>query len=234
MENVHEKHRERLRKLYRTFGIDSFSDHEVLEMLLYFTIPRKDTNETAHNLINAFGCLSSVFEAKPHDLLTVDGIGQKSADHIAYIGSVIRAYENDKAKQFEITKERPALDNPETMKNIIKSYFSGMKNEVFYLVFLNTRKKVIYSEKFAEGTLDTVEIYTRNVVTSALRANAHSVILAHNHLSGNPAPSNADLSTTKAIQKALWTVDIYLVDHFVIGGDNITSMREQRLIDPII
>ena len=231
MENIHEKHRERLRNLYNNFGIDSFSDHEVLEMLLYFTISRKDTNETAHNLINSFGSLSAVFEAKPHDLIAVSGIGSKSAEHISYIGSVIRAYENDKAKQFALREASPALDNANTIESILKGYFSGIKNEAFYLVYLNTRRKIIYREKISEGTIDSAEVYSRNVIASTIRANAHSVIMAHNHLSGDLSPSQADLDTTRIVGRALRSIDVQLIDHYVIGGNKIQSFKEIGLLD---
>ena len=229
MENIHENHRGRLRKLYNTFGIDSFSDHEVLEMLLYFTIPRKDTNETAHKLINTFGSLSAVFEAKPHDLRMIDGVGEKSAEHISYIGGVIRAYENDKARQAALIEASPELKDPATIKNILKGYFSCIKNEAFYLVFLNVRGKIIYREKLTEGTIDSAEVYARNVIAATLRANAHSVIMAHNHLSGNTAPSNSDLETTRMVNNALKSIGVRLVDHYIIGGDAVSTIREMNL-----
>ena len=229
-ENIHEKHRERLRNLYKNFGIDSFSDHEVLEMLLYFSIPRKDTNETAHKLINKFGSLSAVLEANAHDLLSVSGIGAKSAEHISYTGAVIRAYENDKAKQYAILEASSELSDPKTIKNILTGLFSGIKNEAFYLIFLNTRKKIIGKEKLTEGTIDTAEVYSRNVITAALRANAHSVIMAHNHLSGNPYPSNSDLSTTRVVQNALRTINVQLIDHYIIGGKEVSGIIEMGLL----
>ena len=231
MNNVHENHRKRLKNLYNRFGIDSFSDHEVLEMLLFFTIPRCDTNVTAHKLINTFGSLSAVLEANAHYLKEVEGVGEKSAEHIEYIGAVIRAYENDKAKQYALNESNPSLNNPKTVETILKGYFSGIKNEAFYLIFLNANKKIIFREKLAEGTLDSVEVYSRNIISAALRANAHSVIMAHNHLSGNLQPSNSDLETTRVVKRALDVINVQLLDHYIIGGNKVISLKSMRLVD---
>jgi len=222
--NFHEGHRERMKKRFIENGLDDFEDHQVLELLLFFSIPRRDTNEIAHRLILTFGSISNVFEAHPKDLQKVDGIGENSSVLISLISQISRRYLSDK------NKKKIFLRDVQSAAEYIKSLFVGRKNEVFYIICLDTQLNVIHDVPLFEGTVKEAIVYPRRVVEIALRYNASSVILAHNHPGGSTRPADDDVKTTQKIVNALSTVSVKVNDHFIIAGDNFFSFAQNDIL----
>lgn len=222
--NIHEGHRERLKRRFIEHGLDNFEDHQVLELLLFFSIPRRDTNEVAHKLISTFGSISNVFEAHPKELQKVEGVGENSAILISLISHISRRYLTDKTKKsFQLKDVKSAAD-------YIKSLFIGCKNEVFYVICLDTQLNVINSTPLFEGTVKEAVVYPRRVVEIVLRYNASSVILAHNHPGGSTNPSADDIRTTQKIVNALSTISVKVNDHFIIAGEKFYSFAQNGML----
>ena len=221
---THGGHRDRVKNKYLSIGIDNLYHHEILELLLFYAIPRKDTNEIAHRILEKYNTISGVFEASPQDLAQISGVGKNAAILISLTGDILRAVQKDK------TRGKPVLDSTEKAGEFIKNLFCGYHHEVFYAVFLNTRNKVISYEKICEGTINELPVYPRNIVQAALRNNAFAVILAHNHPGGILTPSGADVDSTRVITKALNAIDIKLRDHIIIAGDRFSSFLEMGLL----
>lgn len=221
---MHEGHRERLKKRFLEEGLDSFEPHQILELLLFYSIPRKDTNEIAHGLIERFGSISGVFEADPKMLESVMGMGKSSAVLLALIPALTRIYLRDK------WGERSVINSSVKAGEYAAALFAGRTYEVFYLVCLDSQNKVIYSSLLHEGTINETAVYPRKVVEEALRHKAVNVILAHNHPGGGLTPSRADIDVTAKIKTALNSISINVIDHIVVAGEKYISFAEKGLL----
>ncbi len=219
-ENAHTGHRARLKQRFAEEGLDAFNEHQILELLLFYTIPHKDTNELAHDLINTFGSLSGVFDANPEDLKKVKGISEHSSIFISMIPQLFRAYLKD------LTRERPALTSSKAAGEYIKNFFMGRLYEAFYIFCLDKSCRVIHEEKVCEGTLDETPCYPRLVLECAFRHKAQKVIFAHNHPSDILRPSPGDIESTSRLIDVFSKVDIEVIDHFIIGKTGYVSMAE--------
>jgi len=218
MKQLHEGHRERLRKRFLEEGLDAFTEIEVLELLLFYCIPRKNTNEIAHLLLNRFGSFTQVLEASPADLKQVDGMGDISASFISLIPAAARYYGVARVKQEKVLKTLDACGE------YLLEYFKGLSKETVYLLCLDAKCKVLGCPWIGEGNVNSASIPIRRVVEMALALNATAVVLAHNHPSGIALPSQEDIATTKKLAMALSGVDIVLADHIVIADGDYTSM----------
>lgn len=232
----HDHHRARLMDRFLKYGLDNFQDHEVLELLLFFAIPRIDTNPLGHRLMKEFSCLYSVLEAPVEELTKVDGIGSKSACLIHLVMELVRRYGIDR-QQHEALNQ--CMNSPEQFGSFLQPYFTGLRREVVMLACFDHKGKALSCDKISEGTLGEAYISPRAVVENALRHNAHGVVLAHNHPGGVALPSAADVEITTQIQKALQTVDIHLFDHLVFGSvtelgtgelQDYISLRQNRML----
>jgi len=221
---MHEGHRNRLKKRFLEEGLDGFEDHQILELLLFYAIPRRDTNETAHFLINKYGSLSGVLEADPKDLAKTPGLGENSTLLLSLIPSLARIYLKDR------WGTRPTLNSTTKAGEYVLNLYAGRTYEVFYIICLDAQHKVIYPALVHEGTIDQAPVYPRNIVETALRHKAHSVILAHNHPGGSPAPSPQDIEVTKKIRTALESISITVLDHIIAAGELYVSCMEKGLI----
>ena len=221
---MHEGHRERLKKRFLSEGIDGFNQHQVLEMLLFFTIPRRDTNPLAHELIDRYGSLSGVLEANPEDLKKVPGVGSNTAVLLSFIPSLCRRYMNDK------WKERPRLSSSARAGDYAATLFYGRLYEAFYVICLNTRNEVLYADLVHEGTIDSAPVYPRLIVETALKHQANGIILAHNHPGGSMQPSSADLDATRRIKSACDAISIQVMDHIIVAGTRHFSFADHGLI----
>ncbi|MBE7026661.1 MAG: DNA repair protein RadC [Ruminococcaceae bacterium] len=218
--NPHKGHRERLKKLFLDEGLDNFQAHQILELLLFYAIPQKDTNEIAHSLLSSFGSLSQVFDAHPRELQKVSGISEHSSTLISMIPQLARAYLKDS------NRERTVLDSSEKAGKYIKNFFMGRIYEAFYMFSLDNSCRIIHQDLVCEGTLDETPCYPRLVLDIAFRHNAQKVIFAHNHPSNILRPSTGDIESTKKLINAFESVDIEVVDHFIIGKDDYISMAD--------
>ncbi|MBO5333023.1 MAG: DNA repair protein RadC [Clostridia bacterium] len=219
--NIHEGHRERIRQRFLKEGLDSFQPHNVLELLLFYCIPIKDTNKVAHSLINHFGSLSSVFDASFEDLCKVNGIGEKSATLIKLMPELFRKYEVDK-----VNNEDAVLNTCELVAGYVSKYFKGVTEERLYLLCLDSAFRVLCFEQISTGTVNVAPVNNRKIVELAYRYNASNIILVHNHPSGVVAPSKADVNATVSMIELFKSLGIKLNDHMIIGnGEDFFSFR---------
>ena len=216
--SIHDGHRDRLKKLFREQGLDHFSEFQVLELILFYAIPRKDTNPIAHALIDHFGSLAQVMEAPAEELEKVPGVGQNAATMISLMTSVARYYLVNRSTQTVI------LNTIEKCGAYLMPYFFGRRNETVFLLCLDAKCKVLCCKLVGEGSVNSANVPIRRIVEIALSANATSVVLAHNHPSGVAVPSGDDIQTTYRVASALSTVDIRLADHIVVADDDFVSM----------
>jgi DNA repair protein RadC len=220
--NLHAGHRARLKARAAKNGLDSFDDHQILELLLFYVIPRKDTNPIAHRLLNKFRTLQGVFEATREQLLEVEGIGEKAADFLRFIPGISRRYLLSR----QIKSVR--LSSTSQIGDFMAPYFIGKTEETVYMLCLDARNMPISCEQIHTGTATAVEICTPKIVAEALKKNAVSVVLAHNHPKGFSIPSSNDIAGTLAIKDALEKVRIRLIDHIIIsdplnGSDGVAD-----------
>lgn len=217
-------HRERLRKKFLSAGLDSFLEHEVLELLLTYTLPRKDTKPLAWALLKKFGSLANVLDASMEELNSIDGIGTHSALFLKIIRASFKKY-----MQAEV-KGRQLLNNPQLVMDYCLASLAGKKEESLEVIFLSSRRTVLSTQHLASGTLDQVSISPRQVVSSALQANASFLILVHNHPSGEISPSPADIQLTQKIVQAARLFDIEVQDHIVVGKGKCFSFKFNHLL----
>lgn len=207
----HTGHRRRLRQRFDENQLNGFSEHEVLELLLTYAIPRMDVNPLAHRLIRRFGSLNDVLDATAEELKTVEGMGDRSAALLTMIVPLMRHYEQKRVQP------RLRISTFSKLASYVSTLFVGMNDEHFYLLCFDAKLQLTKTMELACGTVDEVYITPKQVVQEALRNHAVSVAIAHNHPSGDSNPSMADMELTKAIRDALKTVDIKLLDHIIVG-----------------
>ncbi|MDR0858391.1 MAG: hypothetical protein LBN97_05135 [Oscillospiraceae bacterium] len=224
---LHSGHRSRVKQKFIEYGLDNFSEHEVLELLLFFTIPQGDTNEIAHRLINHFGSLTSVFEASANALTTVKGVGNSSALLLKLTLAVAGRYEIEKTNM--AVKSR-ILSSDEAGRFLLPYFVTAAKEET-YLLLLTAVGKVISCRKIFEGNPAATDLNTYNILHRAIEGNAVGVVLAHNHPSGVAIPGKQDIAATAMVNTALKIVGIKLIDHIIIAGTDWVSMRESHMLD---
>ena len=224
--SIHDGHRQRLKNRFRVEGLDHFEEHQVLELLLYYVIPRKDTNPIAHGLLERFGSLSQVLDAQPEELAKVPGMGESAATFLSLITSVGRYYLVNRTMQETI------LPSVEKCGQYLLPYFYGRRNETVYMLCLDAKCKVLCCKEIGEGSVNSAGVPIRRIVEVALGVNATSVILAHNHPSGFALPSTEDIRTTQRVALALDAVEIDLVDHIVVADDDFVSMAQSGMYAP--
>ena len=224
--SIHDGHRQRLKNRFREEGLDHFEEHEVLELLLYHAIPRRDTNPTAHELLDRFGSLSQVLEARPEELAKVPGMGDSAATFLSLITAVGRYYLVNRTMQETI------LPSIEKCGQYLVPFFYGRRNETVFILCLDAKCKVLCCKEMGEGSVNSAGVPIRRIVETALGANATSVILAHNHPSGFALPSGEDVQTTRRVAMALDAVEVQLADHIVVADDDFTSMLQSGYYRP--
>lgn len=224
--SIHEDHRKRIKERFYRDGLDTFSDHQVLELLLFYCIPRRDTNEIAHNLINRFGSLARVIEAPVKELKKVDGVGENVAIYISLLKEFLRYYEINQFKDIEI------LQTIDDCGRYLVPFFRTLNKESVYLLCLDGKCKVISCREVGQGNVNATEVSIRKIVDIALTENATSVVLAHNHPNGLAIPSHEDELTTKRIAHALQLVDVVLCDHIIVADGDFISFVHSKKFDP--
>lgn len=223
---VHDGHRERLKERFRSEGLDGFTEVQVLELLLFYSVPRKDTNEIAHALLERFGTLAQVLDANPADLEKVPGMGSSSALFLKLLSAAGRRY------QISRTESATILRTLEQCGAYLQPRFFGRKHEAVFLLCLDAKCKVLACKQVGEGSVNSAGVPIRRIVETALSANATMVVLAHNHPSGLALPSADDIQTTKRLAVALDTVEITLIDHLVFSDDDYVSMAQSGYFKP--
>ena len=213
-ENLHAGHRARLREKFKT-GRDTFSEHELLELLLNYSIARKDTNALAHKLISYFGSLSAVLDAKPEELTQIDGVGETTANLISLVG-YLKTSVKPKQKQ-------PKLDSISAVKNLAISLFDGLDHEVFYIVYLDAQKRPLGKTMVDSGKVNSVNIDFDVIAKAVMIHKPKSAIILHNHFAKYPLPSDDDDKATAKIYTFLNFHKVSLFDHLIVSGKEIYS-----------
>lgn len=223
----HAGHRARMRERFLQEGsFDHFTDEQVLEFLLYYGNSRGDTKVTAHALLETFGSLKGVFEARPDQLVNVKGIGDGQATLISMIRPLFKVY------QRSLSEETEALRNYRELEAYCKALLSGERTEKFMVICVSAKCRLIGTRCIATGSLSEVSAYPRLVMETALNYNAHSVFFCHNHPGGTAAPSAEDIASTRQLQRQLSGVGIQMLDHVIIAGDIAYSMMQHGDIEP--
>jgi len=217
-------HRKRLRERFHKAGAEGMHDYELLELLLTFSIPRRDVKPVAKKLISTFGSLSGVLDAEQKELEKLNGVGSMSASLIHLIKELYSGY------LAENMKKENVLSSPEAVIDFSRVKLSGLSNEAFMVIYINVKNEVIDHALLQEGTLDNVAVYPRRIVETALSHHASGVILVHNHPSGNPMPSKEDKILTKEIAVAAFALDIRVLDHLIVGKEGYFSFMENNLL----
>jgi len=214
-------HRARLRQRFVEGGADAMPDYELLELLLFRIVPRRDVKPLARALIDRFGDLGAVLAAGPGELSATPGIGPSIAQEIAITNAVTRRTLRSRALH------RPVVSSWQALIDYCQATLAHAPTERFRILFLDTKNTLIADEEQSRGTVDHVPVYPREVVKRALELNAKSLILVHNHPSGDPTPSDADIALTRAIESAARVLDLALHDHVIIGRGRTLSFRSE-------
>ncbi len=219
----HTGHRDRLRERFLN-APDSLPDYELLELLLFMAIPRKDVKPIAKILVDRFKNINGVLNASLKDLQGVSGISENAAIALKTIQAAgLRLLKQD-------MMERPVLNNWQRLIDYCEAAMANERNEHFRLIFLNKKNEVIADEVQQTGTIDHTPAYPREIMKRALELGATAIILVHNHPSGDPSPSQADIQMTKAIQAAAKPFDIVIHDHLIVSRNGTTSFKNMGLI----
>lgn len=227
MAHEHTGHRDRMRSRFQEGGLDSFAPHEALELLLFYAIPQRDVNPLAHRLLSHFGTLESVLNAPVEQLEQVPGIGKNAACLLALIQPLQRMVDRQRLG------DRPIITNYREAKAYCAHLFTGVAEEILYVVCLDAQGRVLRAVPAITGTIDEIAIYPRTIVAAAIRYSAHSVVLSHNHPSGVREPSGADVQTTDLLRQALGAVDIAVLDHIIYADGDCVSMAQWQQLRKI-
>ena len=218
--NIHAGHREKMRKKFLSGGLDAFADHEALELLLYYAIPRRDTNPIAHALMERYGSLSAVLAAPVEDLQKVEGIGESAAVLLKLIPQI------QKKARLADAKRETALTSPTQFGQYLLEQFHGEKNEVVYQLCLDRKGKLLACKRLGEGDMSSANLDIRRMIENAILSSASGVVLAHNHPSGIALPSQDDYIATDQAKAALATIGVVLLDHIILADGDFVSLAE--------
>ncbi|KFC69207.1 DNA repair protein RadC [Devosia sp. LC5] len=221
----HAGHRQRVRERFLKVGGDALEDYELLELILQLVVPRRDTKALAKTLLREFGTFSGVFNASQARLEKIDGLGATSVAHIKVIQAVAARFGRDR-----IATEKPILSSWSQLIDYCNSQMAYETIEQFRILFLDKKNRLIADEVQQTGTVDHTPVYPREVIKRTLELSATALILVHNHPSGDPAPSSADVRMTKEIADIAKPLGITLHDHLIIGKAGHTSLRGLKLI----
>lgn len=217
---VHDGHRERLKARFLEHGMDSFNDLNALELLLFYAIPRRDTNIIAHALLDRFGGLSGVFDASILELMDVPGIGENAALLIKLVPQMT------KKKELSKVSDMRTFHKASQVAQFLIPRFLEEREELALVMCLDTRNNLLCCEVLNRGVVNAVDISTRRLVEHALKHKASAVVLAHNHPDGVAMPSREDEVFTAKAQEVLHLIGIRMMDHIIVAGKNYFSMRD--------
>jgi DNA repair protein RadC len=217
-------HRKRLRERFLKSGVSGFQDYELLELLLTYVIPRKDTKPCAKALLRRFGSPGGVLDADISELLEVKGIGREAALFIKVMRGFITEYQREKGLK------RRKFQSPPDVAEYLRIEMGGLRDEQFRCLFLNSQNELIAEEVIQDGTVDQAVVYPRKVLEAGLRHKASGVILAHNHPGGSLRPSRNDIDLTQRIRNAAREIGLKVHDHIVVTKSGYLSMYEEGLL----
>jgi DNA repair protein RadC len=217
-------HRERLRERFREAGSEALADYEMLELVLFRAVPRRDVKPLAKDLLARFGSFAEVISAPRARLAEVEGLSEAAITEF----KVVQAAAHRLAKGQ--VQKRPVLSSWSAVLDYVRAAQAFAEKEQFRILFLDKRNQLIADEVQQQGTVDHTPVYPREVVKRALELSATAIILVHNHPSGDPTPSRADIDMTKQVAEVAKTLGIQLYDHIIVGRDGHASLRGMKLI----
>lgn len=218
-------HRQRLRERFLSGGAEALADYELLELLLYLAIPQRDVKPLAKDLIQRFGSFAGVMAADPAQLMEISGIKENSAIAIKTVQAAALLMQRQQVL------DKPVLSSWKAVLNYCHSVMAHEQNEQFRLLFLDGKNALIADEVQSHGTVNHAPVYVREVVKRTLTLGATSIIMVHNHPTGDPTPSRDDIEMTHAIQQALEPVGVQVHDHIIIGRKGHASLRSMGHMD---
>lgn len=221
---IHDGHREKMRRRFQKQGLEGFADHEALELLLYYAIPRRDTNELAHRLLNRYGSLSALLRAPEEDLQRVEGMGEYAAVLLKLVPAFAAKAHCDDGE------EEIVLNSTERAGEYLLRCFAQERNEVIYQLCLDRKGKLLACKRLGEGGISTAALSVRRMMENAILSGASGVILSHNHPSGIALPSREDYGTTQQAKDALLTIGVELLDHIIVAENDYVSLADSGIL----
>ncbi len=221
----HDGHRQRLKKRFLKDEMETFQPHEILELLLGYAIPRRDTNPLGHALIDHFGSFSRVLEASVEELVQVPGMGEHSATLIHMILPIIRQYNKEKFSHKE------QYETYAKIEAYCKGLFVGMNHECLHLLCFDAQMHMLKDIVVSRGTTNRVNVHTREVIASVISSNATGVVLSHNHPSGSCKPSEQDIIVTDLIKRTCEAINVVFYDHVIVAWDKVFSFQNEGMFD---
>jgi DNA repair protein RadC len=225
-ENIHENHRQRLKDRFIN-NPQSLNKHELLELLLFYAIPRKNVNPDAHRLLDKFGSINGVLNASPAELMNVENIGTNTVAFLKTINSLISIISEEK-------QDAVKLYSLASVKDYLINFFSNYDKEVFFAFLLSKTNKIITKIQFTSGKVDEISFLTSEFNKAFANANPYAVVIAHNHPSENPEPSKKDDAATEKLYLSFSLSGVKLYDHVIVGGNKIYSYRTDGRLYKII
>ena len=222
---LHAGHRERLRSQFRKGGFELLNEHQVMELMLSFVVPQKDTNPLAHMLINKFGSIRNVIEAPYESLISVKGVGHVLAEFFNFENKLFNHLNDTKPKI-----ENIYLHNTLQILEFFKSVVKVSDVEKFYYIFLTSRGKLIKFGEMGNGSDSRVNLNNKEFVNAAINSNAHSIVICHTHPSGLPTPSWQDKEFTKSLSVTLKGIHVRLLDHVIVSHEGYFSFFQNKLL----
>lgn len=223
--SIHDGHRQRMKAKFLQSGLENFDSHNILEILLYYALPRSDTNEVAHNLINRFGSLSAVFDAPIEELCKVGGLSEHSAILIKLVPEIYSAYSIDKLKNIKTIKT-----SKEAGEYFVPRFAAKTTEEV-WIALLDDKYNIVKCVKVGLGNVNSTRISVKNIIAETTKSGATNVMIRHNHPAGVALPSKDDISLTEKINLALKLVDVKLLDHIIVADGDYYSMADNSKLD---
>lgn len=220
--NIHAGHRERLRERYDRSGMDDYADHEVLELLLTYAIPRGDVNRQAHALVERFGSVAGVLDALPEEICEVEGLGPNAARFLTMMPSVFRRYALGK-----VTTTR-TMDTLAAIGEYLMALYTGITFERVYLLLFDNSMGLIDCVHLADGSVNCSNVTVRRIAELALFKHASGVVLAHNHPRGLAIPSGSDHQVTQTVESALETLGVPLLEHIIVTENRYAPVVKQH------
>lgn len=213
-------HRQRIRRRFDETGFNGFAPHEVLEYLLFSTIPRKDTKQIAHELINQFGSVSACCHASYDELIKIPGLGSVSAHFLISLPHLLKYIANE-------TYDSVTFDNAEKLSDFCRKCFTNTAEESIIVICLDSSFRLIDTKTIGEGDPVSAVLDTRTLIMTVINTHCVYAVLSHNHPNGSSKPSEADIAMTKTLHKVLANLDVILYDHVIIGCNDYCSLKEQ-------
>lgn len=217
--NLHEGHRKRMRERFRKTGFDGFTEHQILELILFYSNPRRDTNEIAHELINAFGSISGVLDADYTDLAAIKNVTENTATLLKIIPNFMPVY-------YSSRQRGEIYNSAEKLKALFKPCFVGLTHEELRVACFNCNLELISNVMISRGSPTTAAVEMRTLIETVLKYNSASIAVAHNHPGADPTPSNEDIRFTRLLTSTVNAISIEMLDHIIVGESEVTSMRE--------